>query len=270
VQNSAANRRLTSDSVALLTASVPAPQSTFSTTVCNDSVDVICTVASLYSAGVCASVAVGICTYLFKNTYATKACLAAATYVCGKGTTESIAACEQQMEAKICTPTCPLGQQSCNGTCCDFCETCDQDSGVCIQMDCPPYEGRQQVCCSQATGSMCCGPGQNCTDGICVSPNPGCVGATCNAFVECSSNPDCVCGTVAEGGGLCVPGSTSCAGLAPCSSSGDCPGGTLCLIDTCCGAGVCVPTSLLCPPQNSASPSLRLEQQTSGPTIGHR
>jgi hypothetical protein len=77
-------------------------------------------------------------------------------------------------------------------------------------------------------------------------PHPECVGATCATFIACSSaNPDCVCVTT-DDGGFCVPGSTSCAGLAPCpgGTSAECPSGSHCAVDTCCGSGVCVPDAL--------------------------
>jgi hypothetical protein len=68
----------------------------------------------------------------------------------------------------------------------------------------------------------------------------------CGAFVVCSSvNPDCICVAIYGGGGLCIPGSTLCAGLDRCAD-GSCPADQLCAVDTCCGDPVCVPIALSC------------------------
>ena len=82
------------------------------------------------------------------------------------------------------------------------------------------------------------------------TPNPQqCAGATCASFTPCSTNIDCVCGSVVGGGGLCIPGSTPCESLSPCENLG-CPPGSVCSADSCCGDPVCVPLSLAaqCPP----------------------
>ena len=83
------------------------------------------------------------------------------------------------------------------------------------------------------------------------TPNrPECAGATCGTFTSCSTNIDCVCGSVAGGGGICVPGSTSCGSLQPCDNNLGCPPGSVCSVDSCCGEPVCVPLSSTtqCPP----------------------
>lgn len=74
--------------------------------------------------------------------------------------------------------------------------------------------------------------------------NPLCVGATCETFIECSTNPDCVCVTLSSGGGLCIPGSTLCASLTACGEGNTCPAGSLCAVNTCCVTPVCIPTAL--------------------------
>src|SRR6266852_1102174 len=75
-----------------------------------------------------------------------------------------------------------------------------------------------------------------------------CDGATCATFKPCSSsNGDCVCaqlGAPYGPGGICVPGSTSCAVVGPCAPDGTCPSGDVCVINTCCGQPVCIPAAL--------------------------
>lgn len=83
---------------------------------------------------------------------------------------------------------------------------------------------------------------------------PECEAASCGNFVECAtpsaacSNP--VCTRLADSGsGLCVEGSTSCSGLRTCQRQRDCIGTletSACLLDTCCGEGVCVPQTAFC------------------------
>ena len=84
------------------------------------------------------------------------------------------------------------------------------------------------------------------------SPNPECEGATCSTFLPCNLPNSCtapVCGTLAEGGGLCVEGLTPCAGLIQCpGGTGDCPDGYLCFVESCCGVPVCMPPSTFCQP----------------------
>ena len=74
------------------------------------------------------------------------------------------------------------------------------------------------------------------------NPNPECIGATCATFVACAANALCVCVRSAQGGGFCVDGSTSCAGIGNCGPSPTftCPAGSFCAVDTCCGVPVCV------------------------------
>ena len=188
------------------------------------------------------------------------ACVAAAAKLCSCGGNQACA-----------DPAHPLG-------CCPTCNDCV--NGVL----CSPK--RNNATCSSTTpGAVCCN-GQCCPNGYtcdttttpptCTSPNSGCLGATCETFVPCSSsNPDCVCGTITEGGGLCVPGSTPCAGLTVCANSGDCGSEALCLIGSCCGDPVCVPISLSaqCPATTDASAvksQVQKPRVATGPTLGHR
>lgn len=84
------------------------------------------------------------------------------------------------------------------------------------------------------------------------SPNPECEGADCATFLPCNLPNSCtspVCATTAEGGGLCVEGTTPCAGLVLCpGGTSDCPAGSICLVNTCCGDPVCVPPDTFCEP----------------------
>jgi hypothetical protein len=48
-----------------------------------------------------------------------------------------------------------------------------------------------------------------------------------------------VCGSTAEGTGVCVDGSTPCDGLPACAVSADCPAGQTCFVESCCGVSVC-------------------------------
>jgi hypothetical protein len=102
------------------------------------------------------------------------------------------------------------------------------------------------------------------------SPDPECEGATCATFTPCNLPNNCtspVCVTIAEGGGVCVEGTTPCAGLIPCpGGTGDCPPGSLCAIETCCGDPVCVPESVFCPEGGGAAPAAA--PAGAGPTIG--
>jgi hypothetical protein len=102
------------------------------------------------------------------------------------------------------------------------------------------------------------------------NPNPGCIGATCETFIPCADNPDCICTTTATGGGFCVPGSTQCASLVPCAADLSCPAGSICVVNSCCGEPVCVPFELNkeCPQTDGARRGVT-RRKSSGPgTLG--
>ena len=91
-----------------------------------------------------------------------------------------------------------------------------------------------------------CANPPSCTEG----PEPDCAGQTCYTFTTCNPGSGCnypVCGSLAEGGGLCVEGTTSCSELGDCTTSSDCSDDELCFVDSCCGRPVCVPASAFCP-----------------------
>jgi hypothetical protein len=199
-------------------------------------------------------------------------CEGIVAYLCNKGTA---AAC-QAAAGKLCA--CPANTQACNDPaytsgCCPACMDC-QNGNLCVpNATCASND--MGPCC----GNQCCPVGYTCdmttNPPTCMSPNSGCLGATCSTFVPCSSsNPDCVCTTVADGGGLCVPGSTACDTLTSCASSTDCGPDALCVVGTCCGNPVCVPIGLSeqCPADAAAASAsfVRQAPKANGPTIGHR
>ena len=150
-----------------------------------------------------------------------------------------------------------LDSESCTCVCNEVCDgNYVLDEGTCSCV-CPVDE-------------IVCGDGETFNPETCaceLGPNPECAGATCSTFVACdSTNPDCVCTTLFNGGGLCVPGSTSCVSLAACSADGGCPDGSLCAVNTCCGTPVCIPVDLEC----SGSGATFRSFSSDGPTIGGR
>lgn len=91
-----------------------------------------------------------------------------------------------------------------------------------------------------------CKEAASCVEG----PQPDCKGSTCGNFTTCNPGSGCeapVCGTIAEGGGLCVEGMTQCSDLTDCNTTADCGGQGLCIVDSCCIWPVCVPSSAFCP-----------------------
>ena len=89
-----------------------------------------------------------------------------------------------------------------------------------------------------------------------VSNPAECAGQTCETFTYCfSSTSGCVCATTSTGAGFCSYGPTCCSALTSCGPAGgpytSCPPGYVCLVDTCCGNGVCypnIPCTGTCPP----------------------
>lgn len=84
-------------------------------------------------------------------------------------------------------------------------------------------------------------------------PNPECRGATCGNFIACAEDPDCVCGTTAQGGGVCLDGTILCDNLVACTADNTCEDpNSVCFVGSCCGDPVCVPTSDFCAPSTGA------------------
>jgi hypothetical protein len=122
--------------------------------------------------------------------------------------------------------------------------------------------------------SQCCSG--TCSNGTCApfNPNPECIGSMCGNVVPCSSsNPDCVCTTLATGGGFCVPGSTECGIVGQCGPNFECPEGSVCVLNTCCpdAPNQCAPLSLACESTTPATTAgLTPMSASSGPTFANR
>lgn len=104
-------------------------------------------------------------------------------------------------------------------------------------------------------------------------PNPECVGATCETFVPCSSNSDCICVRSSNGGGYCVPGSTSCSIIGNCGPAPGyaCPEGSFCAVDTCCEQGpICAPFALSAQCQSEGPAATTRAPKSADGTFGYR
>ncbi len=122
--------------------------------------------------------------------------------------------------------------------------TCPPVGGAC----CFPSGGCEDVPSAADCPTGQFNPGIPCSSGICASPE--CEAATCETFVLCQGDPDCVCVSLAGGGagGVCVIGATPCGELTLCPGGvGDCAPGEVCAVDTCCVDPVCVRQSDFCP-----------------------
>ena len=102
-------------------------------------------------------------------------------------------------------------------------------------------------------------------------PSCECAGQTCETFTDCNPGSPCsapVCGSTAEGGGLCIEGATPCSGLADCGTSADCGAG-VCFVNSCCVRSVCVDPVAFCP-DIGATEVVPLMSATEEVTIGAR
>jgi len=158
------------------------------------------------------------------------------TGLCGRTpdcTTDKDCADDLNCTVDICENSCCRHEPLCE---CECGDRCISDSGV-------------PGICADPDGDRVC----TCT----TNPDPECEGQTCATFETCTpGSPNCddngVCGSTAEGGGLCIDGSTPCAGLADCTTSADCPDG-LCFVDSCCVRSVCVPNTQRCQTPSEAT-----------------
>lgn len=69
-----------------------------------------------------------------------------------------------------------------------------------------------------------------------------CAGQMCGTFTP-DCNPDvrpCYCFQIAEGGNYCAD-DFFCAGRTPCNTSDQCADNEVCIVQTCCGGGLCLP-----------------------------
>ncbi|UPX16443.1 uncharacterized protein EKO05_0006842 [Ascochyta rabiei] len=108
-----------------------------------------------------------------------------------------------------------------------------------------------------ACGNVCASG--SCAKGLCTTPS--CAGSSCSKYIYCGSS--CVCGSLNNGGGLCIPGTTSCSSPA-CSIDSDCAANQLCVISTCCrgGGGICVTAASSC--NNPATPKMLFARRPAG------
>ncbi len=175
---------------------------------------------------------------------------------CGNGKLQCGEECDPPHDAACpgeCQPDCSCDGTCGNGTCdpgedCNTCpEDCDADCGNRVCEDQGSCGEDQDNCCDDCgcpTGYRCAGGecvrdsgGACCLDGAdpYTCDNPG----TCGDFEVCMDDPNCVCGTLAEGGGRCLEGGM-CDALIPCpDGSSDCPVDQYCYVDTCCDGPVC-------------------------------
>jgi len=152
-----------------------------------------------------------------------------------------------------CSPTCTLEYCGdgivCPGEACEPGGLCADGSACLVDCTCsvPPEcpcgtsctatDGRPGSCLDQDGDGVC----------ACVT-NPECEGQTCDTFTACNPgtcNGNGVCGSTAEGEGICVDGTTPCDGLTDCTTNADCPSGW-CIVDSCCVRAVCVPDARRC------------------------
>lgn len=188
------------------------------------------------------------------------------------------------------TSGCPSSRTPVNCSDSNLCtiDTCDPGSG-CINtaVTCSAPDPCTVSACSPATGACVdtptvCPAGSTCNvaNGLCEddsNPDPECDGQTCLTFTTCNEGGSCnlsgVCGSIAEGGGLCTDGSTVCAGLVLCpGGTSDCPASSICMVDSCCGDPVCVPSSQFCSDlltgPTSGKELLLAPRKDGAPTIG--
>lgn len=195
------------------------------------------------------------------HSYPQASCAEDGIYYCGIGTSKT--------NSKILPGR--LAPSILNDSCCRH-DACYGET--CVDPDC--YWTHQSVGCDAALYAacletpltnvlsriFCIGIGVLITDGhltkdskckedatCTIGPDPDCIGSTCGNFTSCNPGSGCgspICASIAEGGGACVEGTTSCDESASCSTSEDCPG-SLCFVDTCCGRPVCAPEGAFCP-----------------------
>lgn len=165
------------------------------------------------------------------------------------------------LDGQACDPDCSCPPPPCGNGVVDPGEQCDPAGVHCPDgQPCNPNCSCPPPLCGNGTvdpGEQCDPAGPPCADGqpchpdcTCRGPNPECQQSSCDNFIPCAPAASCaqpVCGTTAEGGGLCVDGDTQCDLLLDCTTSGNCPAGSLCVVNSCCGRAVCVPTLAFCP-----------------------
>jgi hypothetical protein len=185
--------------------------------------------------------------------------------LCGNGQVDAGEECDPAglpcPDGQACNADCTCPAPLCGNGTLDPGEECDPAAGLCSNgQPCDPDCTCAPIVCGNGrvdVGEACDPPGSQCTPGgvcspdcTCRGPNPECQSATCDNFLPCDPAASCafpVCGTTAEGGGLCVDGDTQCDLLLDCTTSSDCPMGSLCVVESCCLRSVCVPDRAYCP-----------------------
>jgi hypothetical protein len=149
---------------------------------------------------------------------------------------------------------------------------------------CVPPDRCTASVCAPGTGAcvttpIVCPAGSTCdlATGDCKvegAPDPECAGQSCGNFTTCNAGGSCgadgVCASTFEGGGLCINRHTRCRGLTYCyrAGSSECNPGEICIVDSCCGLGVCVPGSQYCSNVEADFTPDPLQREPLGTTIG--
>lgn len=115
-----------------------------------------------------------------------------------------------------------------------------------------------------------CGDGQTCSAGQCLTPaipeTPECASSRCGNFLRCGPGSSCYCVATSEGKGVCSTLRMSCS-VPSCKISSDCAGDAVCALNTCCGHGICIQPSDVCP--NAGSSKMMFRRRTwDGETAG--
>lgn len=151
-------------------------------------------------------------------------------------------------------------------------DPCENATGDCFSANGTPG-CEDAACCGIvcAQDPYCCDVEWDslCADAAVVlckfDPAPECPGASCGNFIPCAADPSCICVTLFNGGGVCVLGTTACAGLTLCPA-GNCAPGEICAVQTCCFDNVCIPPSTFC----NVNPILPPDEPKPGTkTVGH-
>lgn len=163
---------------------------------------------------------------------------------------------------------CASGTTPCGTSCCKSGVACvNASTGLC---GCP--SGYTQ--CGRGTSMTCCPSGKACGSAGCVPASDLTTKSTaktcsapltclnvqngCESAGNCNGNGGCFCYQTAEGGSICQA-STNCANN--CTRSADCPSGQVCIVNTCCGGGICV-SDVPCTSGTAASAAASGERTT--------
>ena len=158
-----------------------------------------------------------------------------------------------------CAAGCTVDAECDNGEFCDGAETCDTDTGECLEGTSPVTDdgvGCTNDSCDEVNdvvvnapidancddddvcnGAETCDPTSDCQSGTTLDCEDGllCTTDTCDAIDGCANDP-----VVCQTGEQCDPTDGICKATAECTSDADCDNGLLCDgTETCDGAGAC-------------------------------